>query len=219
MAKPQNIEFLEIVCHPTVKERSYDALLTWLFGSDERTIAVCAKSAYENVKKRFREIGKMPEQDKRAYRDDVNGLIARCLDELFKLELSEREAFDAWHKETCENICEVSDKHNIPKWVTWMENGFTYGLAQNWLNVTIKNMLIMEQWDEQLEPIRNYLHIPADGFIIEAATKNLGIKIKDKPWYRWDYNDYIVFQEEVCGVVDCPISWEYSAWSKNQTGI
>ena len=229
MAKPQNLAFLESVCPPAVRDRTYDALLTWLFHSEERTVAVCEQSAFYNVKKSIREIKEMPEQDKQAWREAVGKLIICCIEDMSMLNLSHRKGFDAWHRITCEDICSISDKHNIPKWVSWMENGFTTGLAQIWLNMTLKNMLLMEQFDEQLDVCKKHLHVPVSGFILEAASKDFGIKMIDKhgqfnlysladtkPWSKWDYSEYIGFQEEIRNAADCPIDWEFNAWNKTR---
>ncbi|MCL2125964.1 MAG: hypothetical protein FWH33_08270 [Oscillospiraceae bacterium] len=230
MPKNENIEFLERIYPLTVEDRSYEGLLTRLFRGEARSIVVCSNTAYRDIQRNLAGIGEMPEKEKQAYLESISTLITGCVDDLFKCKLTEQEAllaFDAWHKEICEKICEESNKHNIPKWVTWMESGFTYGLAQKWLNMTIKNMLVMERWDGSFEPIRKYLHIPVDRYIMEAASLDFGIQIPrkhgsvgkysntgSKPWSRWEYCDYINFQEAVRGVVCCPIDWEYEAWSR-----
>jgi hypothetical protein len=238
VAKKENLEFLASVYYTAVIKATqkstiplddYDALLDWLFGTEERTIAACTRVAYGDVKRRFSGIGKMPEKDKQKWRGDVERLIEGHIGDLFKGVLSERGAFDVWHNKACEDICNVSDEHNIPQWVEWMDGEFTYGLAQKWLNMTIKNMLIMERWDEKLEPIKKCLHVPVDSYIMEAASEMLGVGIVDtqgqfkpykegvsKPWSKWDYSDYIKFQEDVRNAADCPIDWEYSAWNKTK---
>jgi len=219
MARKENLEFLVSVCPASLSNKSYDDLLTWLFGDEERSLAVCSRVAFKSMKRKIRGTNKMPIHDEPAYKAEVNGLITRCVDVLLKRELSSREAFYSWHKESCEKICELSDKH--------IEGEFSYGFAQYLLNLTLKNMLLMESWDEYFEPIKNSLHIPADGKIIEAASEKLGIKIidtqgqyslyevsKTKPWRRWNYSDYIRFQEDVRNSVDCPMDWELSVWTK-----
>lgn len=232
MPKKENAEFLVGLLMPLPKfpTHVYDAMLTWLFGSDERTIAICAHLAYRDVQRNLRGISKMCEQDKREWREDTEKLITRCIDDLFMQRVSEREIFDAWHKDTCDDICEISNKHNIFKWVEWMEKAYTYGLSQKILNMTIKNMLVMEQWDIHLEPIKKHLHCPVDSYIMEAASDYLGIpipcknggvgkysltgsKLDSKPWSKWEYSDYIGFQEELRKAVNCPIDWEFSAWN------
>lgn len=233
MAKKENVEFLVSLFQPLTNFPTsvYDAMLTWLFGSEERTIEVCARTAYRDVQRNLSGISKMPEQNKRTWREDIEALIVRCIGDLLAQDLSDKEAFDAWHKSACEKLCKESDKHNISKWVEWMENGYTYGLSQKIVNMTIKNMLVMEQWDSYFEPIKQHLHIPVDSYVMDAASGDLeipipcknggvgkysltGSKSDSKPWSRWEYGDYITFQEEVRKATPCPMDWEFGAWNR-----
>jgi hypothetical protein len=233
MPKKENLEFLASIYSnavnkatqkPTLPLDDYDALLDWLFGTEERTITACARTAYNDVKRRLTGIADMPKQDKKAYREAVETLIDDCVNDLFKQKISEQAAFDVWHGETCEEIRRVSKEHKISDWVS---DGITYGLAQKWLNIAIKNMLVMEKWDDDLNLIRAFLHIPVDRVIIKAASDNRSIKLLDKqgqytsykngvskPWSTWDYDEYIKFQNDVRGAVECPMDWEYGAWNK-----
>ena len=234
MTKQENFEFLRSICPAKLKNEPYEALLIWLFGSEEHTVAICAMKAYRDVQRNLRGISKMPEQDKKAWREDIEVLISGCIDNLLIQKSSGQEAFDTWHSKTCEEICEVSDKHKVPKWVEWMENGYPYGLAQKILNMTIKNMIIMGRWDDQLDPIRSYLHIPVDSYIMEAAWEDLkvtipcknggvgkysltGSKSDTKPWSQWNTSEYVQFQKDVRHAVKgCPMDWEFKAWNKTK---
>ena len=97
-----------------------------------------------------------------------------------------------------------------------MEEGFTHGLAQLLLNLTLKNMFLMEQWDDVLDPIRTFIHIPVTNKIIEAAWEDLEIALlckngeDSKTWRKWNYNEYTAFQDAVRKVVSCPLDWVYS---------
>lgn len=112
-----------------------------------------------------------------------------------------------------------------------MKNGFTYGIVQWILNETLMNMLIMERWDAYLEPIRKCLHVPVSSICMKAALDELKIAVHlssggygnfnisndelcSKSDIRWNYNDYIKFQNDVRNAVLCPIDWVYSIRSK-----
>lgn len=232
MPRKENAEFLVSLLNPltTFPVSVYDAMLTWLFKSEERTIEVCAAIAYSDIRRKPIEgIGNMPEVDKKAWRAAMAAVIAERIDALLQQQISKQAEFDAWHKATCETMNEISDKYEASK---YLKNGYTYGLAQKQLNITFKNMMVMEQWDKQLEKIRNYLHCPVDSYIMEAASVMLDIAIPlkngdsgkykegdSKPWSQWDYNDYIVFQEAIRAAIEmptvsCPIDWEFGAWNK-----
>lgn len=197
------------------KSNNWEFLLSVVFG-EERTIKACARLAYRDIRRNLSGVGSMPPQDKQAWREEIEGLIDRCLEELSRNTSYQREAFDVWHKQTCEQIIELSGKHGVPK-------EFTYGLAQKWLNMTIKNMLVMEQWD-WLVLFKDCLHVPVDSYIMEAAVA-LGIELIDKkgqfqsykagvskPWSQWDYSEYDKFQKKLREIVPCPMDWEFDAW-------
>lgn len=227
MAKIENLKFLAnvYISGGGNKERTaklYEELLSWLFG-DERTIEVCAQKAYRDIQRNLRGIGEMLENDKQLYRNDMCNLISSCIDELLRSKVS----FDVWHKDTCDKICSMTKTHNVP-----LVDEFTYGLAQKWLNMTLKNMLVMELYEEQLNQIKKDLHIPVDSYILEAASKYLEIDVIDKtgenlkpykegvskPWSKWNnYEEYLRFQHEVREAVtakgyECPMDWEFSSW-------
>lgn len=133
-------------------------------------------------------------------------------------------AFDREHKIICEEIIntysEVSE--------------FTYGQAQKWLNMMLKYVLMMAE-DSAL---KNYLHIPVDSYIMQAVgSDNPKLKYclklecvpkKDgavgkysestsKPWSKWNYEDYIAFQNCIRKAISessysSPIEWENEAW-------
>jgi len=209
------------------KKDSFETLLSFIYGT-ERTVEACAHGAYRDIQRNLTGINsnKMPVEKKVKWRDDIEKLIRKRVDILS----TDPEAFDTWHKETCDAICAESKRHNISTWVEWlkpMENGFTYGLAQKWLNMTIKNMLLMaqEEW-AWLDQIKSYLHVPVDKYVLDEAYKQLDVRAKfeDKftslAWSRWnDYDDlYFGFQERIRKVVnqredyDSPMGWEFVAW-------
>lgn len=243
MPKKENLEFLISLYSNSVKNNRkesntdldvYEALLKWLFG-DERTIEVCARTAYRDVQRNLIGIGddEVPQEKKQAWKEEIEKKITQCIEELFIQNISEQKEFDTWHKKTCEEICKISDKHNISK---YLKNGFTDGIAQKQLNMTIKNMFVMdmEKWNEDLNKIKKYLHIPVDSYILQAASEKLGIEIINKkgkyspykgdvskPWSKWNYDDYIKFQEDVrkaiaYPIADCPMDWEFSAWNETK---
>ena len=217
MPKKENQEFMGIICPPS--NRSYESLLTWIFG-EKRNIEICAHTAYRDIQRNL--VGIRDYKDKKLWRDDIEELITHCIRDLFTLNLTQQEAFDDWHKNTCEKIMKSSGEDKVP-----LANGFTYGLAQKWFNMTFKNMRIMEKWDTELDKIKKYLHVPVDSIILKAASEMLKMEIIDKqgqfqlykegvskPWSKWNYDDYIMFQKKLRKSVDCPMDWEFDAWNK-----
>ena len=132
--------------------------------------------------------------------------------------------FDKEHNRICEEIIK-----------TYSEiSEFTYGQAQKWLNMTFKYVLLIEE-DSIL---KSYLHIPVDSYIMQAVgsdnpklkhclklecipqkngTVGKYIESSSKPWSKWDYEEYIAFQNCIRKAISessysFPIEWENQAW-------
>lgn len=211
MPRKENLEFLTSI-YPADTSKGYDGLIEKLFGKSP-TIEVCAKKAYRTLQRNLGGIGKMDEQEKRAWRSGVEKLIDRCITDLLSQKLHTQKEFDTWHNETCEEIIKIS--RNVPEYIG---RGFAYGLAQKWLNIAIKNMIVVEQWESQLDRIKQYLHVPVDNYIMGEAQANEGMIIpSNQPWSKWEYTEYITFQkalrEKLNGTP--PIEWEFDVWAKS----
>ena len=224
---------LNAVKKPKEPER-FKALSEWFFKdlTIEGGIEHCAEIAYTDLTQSpLAGIGGMPEKEKEDWRHDIERLISLCIKDLLICNLSQQSDFDEWHQKTCEEIRQVSDAHRVHERVTWMKEmkvGFTYGLAQKWLNMTLKNMLVAEtaEWFKRLNRIKHLLHVPVDQYVLQEAYQMLGIrdggknkKFKPDAWSKWnDYDSYIRFQDRVRKAIedrddyDCPIDWEFDAW-------
>lgn len=133
-------------------------------------------------------------------------------------------AFDREHKRICEEI--INAYSEISE--------FTYGQAQKWLNMMLKYVLMTAE-DSAL---KNYLHIPVDSYIMQAVGSD-DTKLKhclklecvpkkdgtvgkysesaSKPWSKWNYEEYIAFQDSIRTAISerdhtSPIKWENAAW-------
>ena len=95
------------------------------------------------------------------------------------------------------------------------KDNLTYGQAQKWVNMTIKNMLVMGLW-EFPENIEKQLHIPIDNYIIDEAKENLDIKKPSCSWSKiTDVGEYFDYQNKVRERVsnpETPLTWEHKAW-------
>lgn len=133
--------------------------------------------------------------------------------------------FDREHKRICEEIIGIYSKIC----------DFTYGQAQKWLNMILKYVILLEESSE----LKGYLHIPVDSLIMQAVGSD-NAKLKhclklecvpkkdgtvskysegtSKPWSKWNYDDYITFQNTVRKAINentsfgSPIEWENEAW-------
>ena len=134
-------------------------------------------------------------------------------------------AFNREHKRICEEICNKYSEIS----------SFTYGQAQKWLNMTLKYVILLDENSE----LKSYLHIPVDSYIMQAVgSDNAKLKYclklecvpkKDgtvgkysesssKSWSKWNYDEYIAFQNTVRKAINestsfgSPIEWENEAW-------
>ncbi len=127
--------------------------------------------------------------------------------------------FESWHIKTCGALVERYNDCGL-------ENFFTYGNAQKWVNMALKYLYILSGISEPNEgesfkkilAIRNYatkLHIPIDSYIIDILWKE-GIStlpLKDgvkadrnkeymvpseyvKGWSNWNEDDYVSVKKE-----------------------
>lgn len=171
-------------------------------------------------------IGKFKSDDKnerRKYRKIVCEMLSKEYCNL--LECKNKKEFDKMHKKICDKVCEI--------YIEIIPN-FSYGQAQKWLNMMLKYMFLLE--GDLL--IKEYLHVPIDKYIMQAVGSN-DPKLKhclklecvpkkdgtvgkysessSKPWSKWNYDEYIAFQNAVRTAVsesnyNSPIEWENEAW-------
>ena len=152
---------------------------------EEREAYICAKKKYKT--------------------DVVDYLITQC-----KNIPKGEELFNKWHKKACVKIIALAgDEGKLFKTKP------TYGQAQKWVNMTIKNMLVMGLWD--MDELKSYLHIPLDSFIFERAKQELGVQCPFDSWSGIDnYEEYLDYQNEIKKAVKeknkTAIDWEGPAW-------
>lgn len=132
--------------------------------------------------------------------------------------------FDKWHgEEVCKELVENYETVKSEK-ITF----FTYGNAQKWVNMTIKYLWMLGLLPSNINA--NDLHIPIDGFIIDALWKEQDIEFplidektttrsfaykkpsdKVKGWSNWVDKEYEVCRKSVKGT-DYTLAWENEAW-------
>lgn len=135
-------------------------------------------------------------------------------------------SFDKWHKSTCTCVKEYAEEQ-VENDVSLFENNtFPYGLAQKWINMTLKYMLIMGLWNEELNRKAQYFHAPIDSYIISKVKENWESQLKefwtDRSWYELDDSDeYFKFQKLIRQNLNLqqksPIEWEAYAWLEQAT--
>lgn len=191
--------------------------------NDEETkrIRKCVERAYLDLARTLR----FNEKDEQKRADEKQIWVDDVTEEITKMcELASRKDFDEKHEKICNKISKYS---NV------LEETFTYGQAQKWVNMTLKYMWMCGI--EGMDSIEEFLHIPVDSYIMEAAAgkkrKGNGLKVqlptkdnnkklfyseeKSKAWSKWNVDDYKDFQDDIRQALkdECiPIKWENKNW-------
>ena len=89
---------------------------------------------------------------------------------------------------------------------------FTFGLAQKWVNMTIKYLWILGVFDDEYEEL---IEVPIDSFVI-SKMKSLGIDVSTD-WSKWDCpEEYLQVQEDLMKKLNdqayTRIAWENESW-------
>ena len=224
-----------------------DFLLYSYFGCESEDLAregiqKCAYRAYLDLNRRIAfkysssELDKMQKDNTdlaKKYKEAKKALIESVCDIILcsvdKYECVDGQ-FSLWHKAKCEeikgtmNTAVFQDDSLILK-----SNSFTYGLAQKWVNMTLKYLWLLDMLPNGLSEAE--LHVPVDSFILEALketqqfnTKGNRITGSGKSYYyngeAWsaisEYKNYKKLQDGIRNIAEkqgiSPIQWEGSAW-------
>lgn len=106
--------------------------------------------------------------------------------------LSEEE-FDKWHCDLCKLITNLDSRNIVLKEGKILH----YGQAQKLVNMSIKYMLTMGLWDEQLKANYKLYHMPLDSFIFSAVEDKLRIPMCKKEWSRINEKEYKDYQRSI----------------------
>lgn len=149
-----------------------------------------------------------------AYKKVASNEIFECLkgmnDEKIKDDWVEELAkkLIAIYKLPKKDLCEREELSELEDFKRIDDDVFTFGIAQKWINMTIKNIYLMdtiikmysESGDSYLSDICNVIKdnkidIPVDDYVIKAACKGLGVSIPaaekgDKNCYAGNTDTY-----------------------------
>lgn len=169
---------------------------------------------------------------RKAYKDKARGLLSEYFEEIARNKLTE-DAFRTWHNELCtelKNIYKIGtdmvadDNPSLSEFYCqyYVENKFSFGIAQKWINMTIKYLFILNalaknvsDGDTKLDAICTNLvdvvDIPVDDYILQAACdKNVSIPCRNNddeysgckvdykhklPWSQWE-NEPVKYYED-----------------------
>ena len=136
--------------------------------------------------------------------------------------LQNKEDYDEWHKKLCEELVDKYNDDNIyKKDKKGNKRPFTYGIAQKWINMTMKYLCVItsvmaeydnkfyEDYNDFLKKIEKDLHVPIDSYILECINEN------KTSWSKIEIpNDYSDLQDKIKNKSknELPLDWEGPAW-------
>ena len=107
--------------------------------------------------------------------NDFFSTLANDYIEYFKNPALDKNAFDKWHSDECNQIIKDLKRCNVPQQVA------TYGIAQKIVNMTFKHLSCFSDADSKRDHFE-YCHMPLDRFTLKWFYS------KVVPWYRSNYN-------------------------------
>lgn len=181
-------------------------------------------NAYRDLQRtiKYKKLGKT-DKEVLDFKNKCREIIGSSLDELLKIDSVKKESFDKWHKNLCISL---RNQDNI----------LTIGQAQKWVNMTLKNLCILEEFEYEdlmgFQSISCYFHVPIDAYIIAEAGKKAGLDIDIKKeirnsdkynvnasWSKWNcYDSYQLIQDAFREMIrdETPFEWELSAWKRSR---
>lgn len=162
------------------KETALNFLLYSYFGvtsesEENELLRAAANRAYQDAASHVLSVRNEGEKDE--LRDAGCGILLKFLQAL------PVENYDAAHKKLCsELVSQYSGK-------TTEDRGFTYGIAQKWVNMTMKYIFVLSALIEKEEFSRKYtarlpekeMHIPLDSYMLEYIAQKDNKKYAGSP--------------------------------------
>lgn len=148
-----------------------------------------------------------------------------------------KKEYDEKHKNLCDTL--------ISKYKGCTNSGyeFSYGIAQKWVNMTMKYLGVIltifskcnnshdfvKTYKDSFRAIEHFLHVPIDGYILEYVSNKkysnvepIDIAKKENKnnlaWSKYEKDDYqklqISIKEMYINEPTFPLDWENEAWIK-----
>lgn len=147
-----------------------------------------------------------------------------------------KKEYDEKHKNLCDTL--------ISKYKGCTNSGyeFSYGIAQKWVNMTMKYLGVIltifsefndkndfVTFHESFQAVESYLHVPIDGYILDYVSnkkysnvKSINIAKKENKnnlaWSKYEEGNYKTLQNEIKNKLKnettFPLDWENEAWIK-----
>lgn len=189
----------------------------------KRIILKCADKAYQDLKRSIKysksvsEINELKTKERKKYcllkrefyREVTEVIVSNIIKEEGLLSLK-----DICPRKIIRTVYQV--KNNMKYCLLFKdEKKFTVGIAQKWVNMTLKYLWLIGIFDDKYE---KNLEVPIDKYILNEIKK-LNISIPKNPWSKWDdIEEYSKLQDTLYETLYLNgytrISWENKQWIK-----
>lgn len=166
---------------------------TIIYGEISDILEAAIRTSYRDLCRTIRGFASHSEHDyiygicMQTIYDDVTKLL--------KYKKMNQDIFDQWHRISCKMLVEYSTKV------------LTYGQAQKWINMTLKNLSMLNH--KMVEQTYEFYHIPIDNYILDATKYELGCA-----WSKLNnYEKYLEFQKWFRSNYEgIPLDVEFKMW-------
>ena len=186
----------------------------------KKIIGQCSYRAYQDLKRRVpyeyssNAVEKLDENTKTEFRKKKEKFLTEIYETINNNLTDDKGMFKKIinPREIIEDVIIVGKKNQA---VFKNDKNFTVGLAQKWVNMTLKYLWILGVVDAASEA---ELEVPIDSYILEELCE-LGLDVKYIKWSTWnDFLKYVEIQEELKKIItnefQTRIAWENEAWIK-----
>jgi len=161
-------------------------LIQIVYGPCTDYLLACIKAAYLDFCRTMRGFSKVA--DKQTIHDAAVGEMRERFCLLPSSQISERDHFDTWHRETSDSLVKIYANGSFDVFA---------GQTQKWINMTFKNIFVCgETRLLGYDPLYRFCHMPVDNVVLEQLAEE-GLKGPAGAWSKWGYDDYLAFQVEL----------------------
>ena len=177
---------------------TYEEKIGWWKGTlfEEDIVELAISKAYKDLMRTIR--GFASNKNNSVIKINAKNSIKTYVINIVSYNSMNQDLFDKLHREQCYKLIEIFD-----------DQEFTVGQAQKWINMTFKNLHLLEYSD--IDKIYEFCHIPVDSYIL-CITKYDKL---NKCWSKLnDYDEYLIYQEWFRNEYsnDVPLDKEFHLW-------
>lgn len=161
----------------TLTEKDYNLFYkSLIFGNVVDAVETSIKSSYRDVCRTITGFSRNNRHNK--ILKNAQNLLQEEIKALNKKTMRNQAEFDQWHRTCCEKLIQVFE-----------DQIFYYGQAQKWINMSLKNLSILDH--KLVENNYEFFHVPIDNYIMDITNMKTTTS-----WSRIaSYDEYLNYQQ------------------------